>query len=324
MRKGEKNKGFRRERTRGCACGSRISAALEAQCETQPVLTLMWHVFSLQLAVGSWKDMGLRCTKSSGSALSPWKSPPLLQHSWLSLLTAFLRGQKLRLGQVSSSLKARILGDWSYILYSSLKAAGYHEFSVYRSSSLTCVQPLEQKKDQGQRLQIWSGRSYARTEWWLGRCPPFPSSGLLLSTFQVSRTPCLNSLPADPREPKGCTFQLLWKHLSFLIRSRTDKPLSCEPIFMQRVDAMTLCPQAQHKALSRMELRLAFQLLNYKQKSNPNSPSVRRKPLLREEPVRSIQLSPLTASQPHEEFGLDSHIKPSIKAEEGDNQITYL
>lgn len=73
-----------------------------------------------------------------------------------------------------------------------------------------------------------------------------------------------------------------------------------------------------------MELRLAFQLLNYKQKSNPNSPSVRRKPLLREEPVRSIQLSPLTASQPHEEFGLDSHIKPSIKAEEGDNQITYL
>lgn len=161
--------------------------------------------------------------KSSGSALNPWTSPPLIQSSSPSLLTAFLRGQKLRLGQTSSSLKARYLGDWSYALCPFLNAAGYNEFSVYQSSSSTCVQPLEEKKDQGQRLQIWSGRSRARTKHWVGRCLLFPSPVLAL------RRPWLNPLPADPQEPKHCTLQdktqrLLWKHLSFLIGSWADEP----------------------------------------------------------------------------------------------------
>ena len=141
-----------------------------------------------------------------------------------------------------------------------------------------------------------SGRPYVRTECWLGRCLQLPSSGLLLSTVQVSRRPWLNPLPADPQEPKCCTIQdktqsLLWKHLSSVIGSWADEPLSRELIFMRRVYAMTHCPHAQLKAQSRMELGLTFQLVNPKQKSNPKSWSARRKPSLHEEPVHDILLS---------------------------------
>lgn len=52
-------------------------------------------------------------------------------HLGLSSLRAFLKGQ-FGLGQICSSLKAGVLGDWNGIPCPSQNAGGYQVFSIYR------------------------------------------------------------------------------------------------------------------------------------------------------------------------------------------------
>lgn len=52
-----------------------VSAALETYHETHPVLTLVWHIFSLLLVAEFRRDVGLRFAKSLGSSLSLLEVP---------------------------------------------------------------------------------------------------------------------------------------------------------------------------------------------------------------------------------------------------------
>lgn len=252
-----------------------------------------------------------------------WKAPPLLQCAWPSLLTAFLKGQKPSLGQISGSLKARVLGEWNDILYPSLNAVGYNVFSVYQSSSSTCIfSPWGRRRSNDNICkQNWK---VIRKDWVLAGKMPAPSQ------LRVEHSPGLEETLAQPFACWSPRTQVLyhWKQVSKLVMETfvlSHPVLSWRTTFMRAyLYAKGVCNDSLSSGTAQSSeqdgIRAHFSACKPKTKEQPQVTVSKKKALT----AWGTQLSPLAASQLHIGFGMDSHIKPSEIVEEGHNQIHYL